>query len=159
MADDWQQHVRPDDIPRATAWLVRRRVQARLNRETVDRHLREGQSLYQRIGGRPAVEAVGLDLYHRIRADPILWPFFARVDLDRLIDHQVDFVSQAVDGPRQYGGRALGLAHRHRGIGGEHFERVGDHLFAALVAAGVGREDVAEIMSRVLTLRDDIVTA
>nr|WP_307849409.1 hypothetical protein [Qaidamihabitans albus] len=48
--------------------------------------------------------------------------------------------------------------HRGRGIHQEHFDRVAEHLTAALLAAGVPGPTTDTIIAAVAPLADDIVT-
>ncbi len=56
-------------------------------------------SLYDRIGGEEAIEALIVVFYRRVFADPELSPFFEGVPRDRLQAMQHEFFSAALDGP------------------------------------------------------------
>jgi hemoglobin len=113
-------------------------------------------SIYESIGGEPALVEVVDDLYARIMADPQLSPFFAGADLGRLKGRQVEFFGQALGGPMRYEGGSMRNVHVGRGIEPRHFQRVAEHLVASLAAAGVPRETIDEIVSVVMPLADDI---
>ncbi|MFC0038959.1 group I truncated hemoglobin [Actinomadura rayongensis] len=114
-------------------------------------------SIYESIGGEDALVAVVDDLYVRILADPELAGFFAGTNLPRLKGRQVEFFGQALGGPMIYGGGSMKDVHLGRGIERRHFDLVAGHLVAALGAAGVPDDTIAEIASVVLPLADDIV--
>ncbi|MFD0688223.1 group I truncated hemoglobin [Actinomadura fibrosa] len=116
-------------------------------------------SIYERIGGEPALTAVVDDLYVRILADDELKPFFAGTNLARLKGRQVEFFGQALGGPMVYGGAPMKDVHTGRGIERAHFDRVAEHLVAALAAAGVPDTVIAEIAAVVMPLADDIAAA
>jgi hemoglobin len=92
-------------------------------------------------------------------ADPLLNPFFAGTNLNRLKGRQVEFFGEALGGPMRYEGGTMKAVHLGRGIEKEHFERVAEHLVASLTAAGVPEDTVGEIVSVVAPLADDISPA
>ncbi|MFF5257742.1 group 1 truncated hemoglobin [Actinomadura viridis] len=114
-------------------------------------------SIYESIGGEPALVAVVDDFYVRVLADPELSPFFVGVNLNRLKGRQVEFFGQALGGPMEYRGATMKDVHRGRGIEQKHFDKVAGHLVASLAAAGVPEETIGRIASVVLPLADDIV--
>jgi hemoglobin len=115
-------------------------------------------TIYELIGGEPALVAVVDDLYERILDDSRLAGFFTGTNLARLKGRQVEFFSAALGGPGPYQGAAMDQVHRGRGITMEHFSLVAGHLDAALRDAGVPDELVTEIMSAVAPLARDIVS-
>jgi hemoglobin len=115
-------------------------------------------SIYESIGGEPALTQVVDDLYERIMADPELSPFFAGTNLGKLKARQVEFFGQALGGPMEYQGAAMKDVHLGRGIERRHFESVAGHLVASLSGAGVPDGTVQEIVALVLPLADDIAT-
>jgi len=62
-------------------------------------------SIYDSIGGAPAIRAAVDDFYARVLADARLAPFFTGTDLHRLKAHQRAFIAAAVGGPEIYAGR------------------------------------------------------
>src|SRR5579872_5676730 len=91
-------------------------------------------SLFARLGGREAIASVVEQLYKRILADPGLKPFFARTNMTWLKMRQTQFMVQALGGPQEYKGKAMGPAHAHMEIKPEHFQGVADHLSRTLAA-------------------------
>lgn len=114
-------------------------------------------TIYEQIGGRTAVSTVVEDFYRRVLADPELAPYFDGIDLGRLKAHQRAFVGVALGGPEHYDGRTMAAAHQHLRITGEAFDRVVQHLAAALAGAGVGPATIQGIAGKLLPLRDEIV--
>jgi hemoglobin len=115
-------------------------------------------SIYDSIGGEPALTAVVDDLYVRILADPQLSGFFAGVGLNRLKGRQVEFFGMALGGPMIYQGVSMKAVHAGKGIGQEHFNLVAGHLVASLAAAGVPEATIGEIVGLVAPLSGDIVS-
>ena len=115
------------------------------------------QSLFHKLGGKPAVTAVVENFYQRLLADDSVAPFFADTDMPKQRSHQIAFVGMALGGPKEYQGMAMRSAHDGRGITDTHFDTVAGHLQAALAWAGVGAEDVNTIIETVGGLRNDVV--
>jgi len=117
----------------------------------------DAQSIYARIGGREAVEAVVSDFYDRVFADPLLEPYFEDVDREALYAHQVQFVSAVAGGPVSYDGADMQEAHEGMGITGEAFDRVAAYLGEALSENGVAEDDVETIVDEVAALEPEVV--
>ncbi len=114
-------------------------------------------SLYDRIGGAPAVAALIDRFYEKIVADPRLAPFFAHTTLEKLRKMQREFFSAALDGPQSYSGLSLSQGHAGRGITADHFSRYVSHLLETLTEMGVSPHDIREVVDRIATYADDII--
>lgn len=115
-------------------------------------------SVYDSIGGEPALVAVVDDFYDRVVADPDLAGFFAGTAMNKLKGKQVEFFAAALGGPQIYTGAPMRQVHQGRGIGQEHFDRVAGHLVAALGEAGVPDETISQIVGAIAPLAGDIVS-
>ncbi|MBO0512777.1 group I truncated hemoglobin [Streptomyces beijiangensis] len=115
-------------------------------------------TIYERIGGAPAVSAVVDLFYERVLGDPELSPYFTGADLGALKAHQRDFVGQALGATASYEGRAMREAHAPLAVRGEDFDRVVGHLAAALAEAGVDEATISTIGGALAPLKSDIVT-
>jgi hemoglobin len=115
-------------------------------------------TIYEAIGGEPALVAVVDDFYVRVLADPQLAGFFAGVNMPKLKGRQVEFFAAALGGPHVYQGASMKEAHTGRGISQANFDKVAFHLTAALAAAGVPAETIAQIANAITPLADDIVS-
>jgi len=115
-------------------------------------------SVYELIGGEPALVAVVDDFYERVLADPQLAPFFAGANMPKLKGRQVEFFAAALGGPDLYQGGSMRQVHAGRGIGQADFDKVAFHLTHALSAAGVPGETVTQIAGVVLPLAGEIVS-
>jgi hemoglobin len=116
-------------------------------------------TIYDSIGGAPAVAAAVDDFYVRVLDDPQLAPFFADVDLARLKAHQRSFIAAAIGGSELYAGRNMATAHAGLDISDEDFDAVVGHLVDTLVGLGVPAETIGQIGAALAPLRRDIVTA
>lgn len=116
------------------------------------------QTLYDEIGGKPAVTAVVGDFYDRLLADPNLKRFFAGQDMEKLKSHQRALVTVALGGTDDlYTGRMMGPAHAGLGIDNDSFDRVLAHLSDALAAAQVVPITIEKILAILEALRGDVV--
>jgi hemoglobin len=115
-------------------------------------------SIFDTIGGRPAVSAAIDVFYERVLSDATLAPFFERVDMRRLRGHQGAFLALALGGPKEYRGRAMADAHQGLDIDDEHFDRVAHHLVETLRSLGVTDDLVSQVIERVAPLRAQVVT-
>jgi hypothetical protein len=68
-------------------------------------------SIYDSIGGAPAIRAAVDDFYARLLADRQLAAFFTGTDLRRLKAHQRAYIAAAVGGPEVFAGREMAAAH------------------------------------------------
>ena len=115
-------------------------------------------SIYDSIGGAPAIRAAVDDFYARVLADARLAPFFTGTDLHRLKAHQRTFIAAAVGGPEIFAGRNMASAHAGLGIGDGDFDAVVGHLAGTLTGLGVPEGMIGQIGGALAPLRDDIVT-
>jgi len=114
-------------------------------------------SLYERIGGAAAIEALVDRFYVRVIADDGLRPYFDHVALDKLQRMQVEFFSAALDGPVSYSGRSMTHAHQGRRITRMHLQAFVRHLFATLVDYPLSEDDRYAIIARINTYADDVL--
>jgi hemoglobin len=116
-------------------------------------------SIYDSIGGAPAVSAAVDDFYIRVLGDPGLAPFFSGTDLPALKAHQRAFIAAAIGGSEIYQGRDMAAVHRGLEIADDDFDSVVGHLVDTLTSLGVPAEAISQIGAALAPLRTDIVTA
>jgi hemoglobin len=114
-------------------------------------------TLYERLGGEPAMIAAVDRFYVRVLGDPMLAPFFQGVEMPRLKRHQLAFLSQALGGPRRYSAASMSRAHSHLGIEQRHFDAVAGHLVGTLRDLGVSEDLIAEVAAAVTPLSTEVV--
>lgn len=114
------------------------------------------QTLFQRVGGEPAIAELIDRFYDSVVADPELKPFFENVSMIKLRRMQREFFSAALDGPIEYSGRPLGHVHHGRGITKHHFSLYVGHLIDTLQSFAFKERDVQDIISRINTYADEI---
>ena len=115
-------------------------------------------SLFDRIGGAPAVTAAAELFYRKVLADPTLSSYFDDVDLGRQVAKQAAFLTVALGGPAAYTGRDLRTAHAPLpGLTGRHVDLVIGYLAQTLSELGVAPADAAAACDVANSVRDDIL--
>jgi hemoglobin len=115
-------------------------------------------TVYDAIGGSGAVSVAVDVLYDRLLADRLVAHHFEGVDLRRLASHMRAFLTAALGGPALYQGRDMGAAHAHLGITSAEWDATVGHVVATCEFLGVPADLIAEIGSRLIPLKDVIVT-
>jgi hemoglobin len=120
------------------------------------------QSLYDRLGGKPAITAVVDEFVARVAADKRINPFFgpAASDPDRLAAFKgklVDQICQASGGPCTYTGKDMKTAHMGMGISGADFDALVEDLVGALDKFKVGRHEKDQLLGALGPMKSDIV--
>jgi hemoglobin len=120
------------------------------------------RSLFERIGGRAAVERIVDDFYNRIEADPDMRPIFP-ADMAPGREKQKLFMEQWLGGEPRYSDRfghpRLRRRHFPFAIEERHAGRWLHHMTSAMRAAGVSDADVAEILAGLGPLAHHMVNA
>ena len=116
-------------------------------------------SLYKLIGEKPAVESLVKLFYAKITADDSLSKYFEKVDIKKLIDHQIRFISEVLGGPTvSWPKIELKKSHENLNINDADYDKVVDHLKSSLNELNVKEEYTNIIMNKVESLRSIIVT-
>ena len=113
-------------------------------------------SIFELIGGPPAMTAAVDDFCRRVMADPALSPYFDGIDMRRLKSHQRAFISAAIGGPEPYVGRSMREAHALFDIQPEHFDRVVHHLVNTLADLGVADLIIDAVGAKLAPLKAEI---
>jgi hemoglobin len=115
------------------------------------------QSLYDRLGGKPAITAVVDDFVGRVAADNRINGKFANADLPRLKMMLVDQICQASGGPCTYTGRDMKTAHAGMGISSAEFDALVRDLVATLNKFKVPEREKNDLLAALGPMRNDIV--
>lgn len=117
-----------------------------------------GQTLYEKVGGEEAIAKVVDYFYNElVLKDDTVKHFFKNTDMEKQRLHQTKFISYALGGPNTYSGQSMAKAHEGMNIQPEHFDAIAKHLHDALAHFGVSESDIDEALSKVASLRDDIL--
>lgn len=115
-------------------------------------------SMYERIGGSPAIREAVDRFYQRLLQDEELAAYFEG-DLSALKRHQAALLTQVLGGPSEYGGRDLAVAHADLAIPPEHFQKVVFYLVGTLWEMGAPMDIIMAVGLTVSSLQDQVVTA
>lgn len=117
-------------------------------------------TLYEQLGGEPAVASAVEVFYRKMLSDDRVAQFFDSVDIDGQIAKQKGFLTMVLGGPNNYTGRDMRAGHRHlvaRGLDDSHVDIVIQHLSATLAELGVGAAAIAEVAAIANSVRDDVL--
>lgn len=115
------------------------------------------KSLYQRLGGKPAIKAVVDDFVANVAADKRINAFFAKTDIPRLKRLLVEQICAGSGGPCKYTGRSMKDAHRGMGVRGRHFDALVEDLVKSLDKFKVPKREKGELLAILGPMRGDIV--
>ncbi|MGH7235847.1 MAG: group I truncated hemoglobin [Nitrospiraceae bacterium] len=115
------------------------------------------KSLYDRLGGKPAITAVVDDFVGRVAADNRINGKFANANIPRLKMMLVDQICQASGGPCTYTGRDMRTTHAGMGITSEQFDALVGDLVATLKKFKVPDREQKELLSVLGPMKGDIV--
>jgi hemoglobin len=117
-------------------------------------------TLYQKLGGQSAVDAVVETFYRRVLTDERVLDFFDDIDMDQQIAKQKAFLTMVFGGPVAYSGKDMRDGHRHlvaRGLNDHHVDAVVELLAASLAEHGVNADDIAEVAKIANSVRNDVL--
>lgn len=115
------------------------------------------KSLYERLGGQAAVEAVVKDFAGRVLADARINKKFAKSNADRLVTNLIDFVCAATGGPCEYKGLSMKEAHKNMAVTEGEFNALVEDLVATLNHFKVPEKEQKELLGALGGLLKDIV--
>ena len=115
-------------------------------------------SLYDRLGGKPAIRAIVDDFVARVAADSRINRFFANTDIPSLKAQLVDQICEASGGPCKYTGKDMKTTHAAMGITNADFDALVEDLVATLNKFKVPEKEQGELLSVLGPMRKDIVT-
>ena len=115
------------------------------------------KSLYERLGGIPAINAVVDDFAGRVLADTRINAKFAKSDPARLVANLKTFVCSATGGPCKYEGQSMKAAHTNMGVTQGEFGALVEDLVATLDKFKVPDKEKGELLAALGPLGPDIV--
>ena len=117
-------------------------------------------TIYEQIGGAPAVEAAVDIFYRKVLTDDRVSRFFDDVDMDRQSAKQKAFLTMAFGGPVNYTGQDMRRGHLHlisRGMNDDHVDVVLELLGETLTELNVPAEIINQIAAVANSVRDDVL--
>lgn len=121
------------------------------------------ESLYERLGGLPAIALVISDFMDDFMDDPLIMSNPAvrerkTAETAPYIEYQViTMVCEATGGPCSYSGLDMAAAHDGLNVSAEEWERMVEIFAGTLAARGVGEAEQEELFAILGPLQEDIV--
>jgi hemoglobin len=114
-------------------------------------------SIYEKIGGEPAVDAAVDIFYRKVLSDDRISHFFESTDMAKMAQSQKAFLTLAFGGPNSYTGKDMREAHKHMNLTEEHFNAVAECLVGTLEELNVPQELIDEVVAVALSVKDDVL--
>ena len=115
------------------------------------------KSLYERIGGQPAIDATVEVFYKKVLADKRVCHFFNDINMKKQKAKQKAFIAAVLGGPKPWTGKNMRRAHDSLYIEGCHFDAIAENLQASLKDMKVPADLIAEVMTIVASTRKDVL--
>jgi hemoglobin len=117
-------------------------------------------TLYEQLGGQPAVEAAVDSFYRKVLKDDRIKRFFDGVDMDKQIAKQKAFLTMVFGGPNNYSGRDMRAGHAHllqMGLNDSHVDAVIENLGQTLAELGVEQPLIEQVAALANSVRNDVL--
>lgn len=116
-----------------------------------------GASLYQRVGGEPALSLAMQKLLARVSKNPKIQHHFVHSDLEFLAQQLTLQFCQATGGPCVYDGPNMQRAHRGLHIKADEFEAMADDLQATLAELQVPAPEQQALLRLFNSMKTDVI--
>lgn len=113
--------------------------------------------LFERLGGKPAIEAVVDDFLARVSQDERINAGFAGAHIPRLRTRLIELFCVGTGGPCTYSGRDMKTVHTGMGVTSAQFDALAGHLVATLDKFKVPEKEKGELLAIVGPMKKDIV--
>lgn len=117
-------------------------------------------TLFESLGGEPAIQQAVEKFYRRMLADERVSHFFDDIDMDKQMAKQAGFLTMVTGGPNSYTGKDMREGHKHlvaRGLNDEHVDIVVEHLGATLLEMGATADQVQQVADLANSVRDEVL--
>jgi len=114
-------------------------------------------SLYYKLGGKPAIDAAVEAFYVKVLADDRIKHIFDDVNMTKQRRKQKEFLSAAFGGPIPWAGKDLRTAHQGLGLNDTHFNAVAENLQKTLEELKVPKELIDQVMAIAGSARDAVL--
>lgn len=118
-------------------------------------------TLYDQLGGQPAVNAAVDIFYRKVLTDDRINRFFEGVDMDKQIAKQKAFLTMVFGGPNNYSGKDMRTGHAHllsMGLNDSHVDAVIENLGTTLAELGVAPDLIAQVAALAESVRNDVLS-
>jgi len=114
-------------------------------------------TIFERYGGFSKVSRIVMSFYDKMLDSPMTSPYFANIDMKRLIDHQTKFIASMMGGPVSYTNEHLERVHDHLGITEEAFMESVLMMRETLEDFNFADEDIRAIENEMMDRKNYIV--
>ncbi len=115
------------------------------------------QSLFEKLGGKAAINAAVDLFYEKVLADNRINHLFEGVDMNRQRAKQKAFMTYAFGGAPNYSGESMRKAHAHLNLNEGHFNAVAENLISTLQDLTVPQNLIDDVIAIVSTTKDDVL--
>ena len=115
-------------------------------------------SLYQKLGGKAAIDVAVEAFYVKILADNRVKHFFDDINMARQRRKQKEFLSAAFGGPIPWTGKDMRKAHANLpGLNETHFNAIAENLKSTLADLKIKPELIDQVMAIAGSVKDDVL--
>ncbi len=115
------------------------------------------KTLYERLGGKPALQAVVGELWNNVAADARINQYFKNTKPEAFGGLMVEFLCQGSGGPCQYKGKDMVAAHTGMKLSDADFNALAENTVKALNKFNVPKKEQDEVMNMLGGMRGAIV--
>lgn len=115
------------------------------------------KTLFERIGGKEAVDAAVDIFYNFMLSDERTKHFFDKTDMAKQRQRQKEFLTMVMGGSNEYGGKDMKAAHEKFKIGQLEFDATWENLQKALVKLNVPENLINELKEIFYSVKDDVI--
>ncbi|MDZ4288741.1 MAG: hypothetical protein U0984_12325 [Prosthecobacter sp.] len=115
-------------------------------------------SLYQKLGGKAAIDAAVELFYTKVLVDDRVKHYFDDINMNKQKRKQKEFLSAALGGPLPWTGKDMRTAHADLGgLNDTHFNAIAGHLKDTLTELKVKEDLIQQALAIVETTRNDVL--
>ncbi|HYM33712.1 MAG TPA: group 1 truncated hemoglobin [Candidatus Cybelea sp.] len=115
------------------------------------------KSLYDRLGGQPAINAVVDDFVANVAADPVINARFKNTDIAKLKQSLRDQICAGTGGPCTYKGKDMVQAHKGMNVSNAEFNAMGGDMLKTLNKLSVPDKEKNEVMTMLGSMQASVV--
>ncbi len=115
------------------------------------------KTLYERLGGTPAITAVVEEFVTMTGAGPRISMFFTNADIPKLKATMVEHICSITGGPCSYSGKSMKESHTGMNVKEEHFTAFMDDLGKTLDKLNVPAREKGEVLAAFESMKIDVV--
>lgn len=107
-------------------------------------------TLYEKLGGKEAVDTAVDMFYEKVLNDERVKHFFANTDMKQQKNHQKAFMTYAFGGTEKFSGPSMRDAHKdlveNMGLTDVHFDAIAQNLVETLQELNISQENIDEVV-------------